>query len=129
MNIGIIGLGLMGGSLGKTLIKKGEHKVFGYDLSEQVMLKADMLKAIDAPLTEETAKNIADKVSARGLSSLNAEETSQLAKILGVSPQELANLSKVQIKKLLVQFHPDKCKLDYAHEISTILTSLLRGAK
>lgn len=58
MNIGIIGLGLMGGSLGKTLIKKGEHKVFGYDISEQVMLKADMLKAIDAPLTEETAKNI-----------------------------------------------------------------------
>ena len=78
---------------------------------------------------KETAKNIADKVSARGLSSLTAEETSQLAKILGVSPQELANLSKVQIKKLLVQFHPDKCKLDYAHEISTILTSLLRGAK
>ena len=52
MKIGIIGLGLMGGSLGKTLIKGGEHTVFGYDINPNVMLKAEMVKAMDMPLTE-----------------------------------------------------------------------------
>lgn len=58
MKIGIIGLGLMGGSLGKTLKKIGGHEVFGYDNQETVMLKADMLGAINAPLDETTAKDI-----------------------------------------------------------------------
>lgn len=58
MKIGIIGLGLMGGSLGKTLIKGGEHTVFGYDINPNVMLKAEMVKAMDMPLTEENAKEL-----------------------------------------------------------------------
>lgn len=58
MKIGIIGLGLMGGSLGKTLKKIGGHTVYGYDISETVMLKADMLGAINAPLDENTVKDI-----------------------------------------------------------------------
>lgn len=58
MKIGIIGLGLMGGSLGKTLKKIGGHEVFGYDNQETVMLKADMLGAINSPLDETTARDI-----------------------------------------------------------------------
>ena len=58
MKIGIIGLGLMGGSLGKTLLKCGEHSVFGYDINPSVMLKAEMVKAIDAPLTLDNANEL-----------------------------------------------------------------------
>ncbi len=58
MKIGIVGLGLMGGSLGKTLKKIGGHTVYGYDILDSVMLKADMLSAINAPLDENTVKDI-----------------------------------------------------------------------
>ncbi len=58
MKIGIIGLGLMGGSLGKTLKKLGGFTVYGYDISETTMLKAEMVGAINGVLTEETAKDI-----------------------------------------------------------------------
>ena len=58
MKIGIIGLGLIGGSLGKTLKKLGGYEVFGYDISENTMLKADMLGAINGVLDENTAKDI-----------------------------------------------------------------------
>ena len=58
MKIAIIGLGLIGASFGKSLIKKGEHKVFGYDLSPEVTLKAELVKAIDEPLTEESISDI-----------------------------------------------------------------------
>ncbi len=58
MKIGIIGLGLMGGSLGKTLIKSGEHTVYGLDINKAVMLKAELIKAIDAQLDENNAKDL-----------------------------------------------------------------------
>lgn len=58
MKIGIIGLGLMGGSLGKTLKKLGEHQVYGYDISDTTMLKAEMVGAINGTLNEETCKDI-----------------------------------------------------------------------
>ena len=51
MKIGIIGLGLMGGSLGKTLKRLGGYEVYGYDISETTMLKADMLSDISDKLT------------------------------------------------------------------------------
>ncbi len=58
MKIGIIGLGLMGGSLGKTLKKIGGHTVYGYDISSTAILKAEMLGAINDTLDEESAKDI-----------------------------------------------------------------------
>ncbi len=58
MNIGIVGLGLMGGSFGRTLIKKTNNKVFGYDINASVMLKAEMMSAFNEPLTEENAKSL-----------------------------------------------------------------------
>ena len=58
MKIGIIGLGLMGGSFGRTLVKKTDHQVYGYDLSSEVMLKAEMVKAFHEPLTYENANEL-----------------------------------------------------------------------
>ena len=58
MKIGVIGLGLMGGSLAKTLKKLGGYEVFGYDIDETTMLKADMLGAINGELTVDTAKDL-----------------------------------------------------------------------
>ena len=82
-----------------------------------------------AEATKATIRNIANKVGSRGgFKSLNQEELSQLAKILDVDASQVANLSKTQIKSLLVKFHPDKCKLEYANELTTILTNMLKEA-
>ena len=53
MNIGLIGLGLIGGSVAKALKKNTPHTVLGYDISEQVLYKAALLEAIDGELTED----------------------------------------------------------------------------
>ena len=58
MNIGIIGLGLMGGSFAKTLRKKTDDKIFGADANENAILKAEMLGVIDGRLNEETVKTV-----------------------------------------------------------------------
>ena len=58
MNVAIIGLGLIGASFGKSLIKNGEHKVFGYDLNPEVLLKAELVKAIDEPINDENIKDV-----------------------------------------------------------------------
>lgn len=58
MNVGIIGLGLMGGSFGRTLVKQGNHKVYGYDVSESVMLKGELMRAYDEPLSTDNAGEI-----------------------------------------------------------------------
>ena len=57
MTVGIIGLGLMGGSFGRALVREG-YTVYGYDISEEVMLKAELMKAFTAPLNEKTAKKV-----------------------------------------------------------------------
>jgi len=53
MEIAIIGLGLIGGSIAKAIKKYTPHTVLGYDTSEQVMYKARLLDAIDAELTDD----------------------------------------------------------------------------
>ncbi|MEG9430587.1 MAG: prephenate dehydrogenase/arogenate dehydrogenase family protein [Christensenellaceae bacterium] len=63
MKIGIIGLGLMGGSFGRTLIRRG-FTVYGYDVNTDAMLKAELMRAFTAPLTEENAKTVDLLVSA-----------------------------------------------------------------
>ena len=59
MNIGIVGLGLMGGSLGRALVKQGEHKVYALDVNPDVMLKGEMMRAYDYELSLKNA-NIID---------------------------------------------------------------------
>ncbi len=50
MNVGIVGLGLIGGSLGKALLKYTDHKVFGLDISDDATLKAELVGAISGKL-------------------------------------------------------------------------------
>ncbi len=58
MKIGIIGLGLMGGSFGRALVKKTNHTVYGYDISESAMKKGEMLLAYHERLNTENAKEL-----------------------------------------------------------------------
>lgn len=54
MDIGIIGLGLIGGSMAKAIKENTPHKVFGMDIQDTIMKKAVLTGAIDEPLTEES---------------------------------------------------------------------------
>ncbi|MBR2336806.1 MAG: prephenate dehydrogenase [Clostridia bacterium] len=58
MNIGIVGLGLIGASFGKTLKKVTENKVFGYDINPDVLLKAGLVGAIDDELCEANLPDV-----------------------------------------------------------------------
>ena len=53
MNVGIVGLGLIGGSMAKSTKARTGHTVWGTDLDKETMTLARMCGAIDAPLTEE----------------------------------------------------------------------------
>lgn len=58
MNIGIIGMGLIGGSLGRAIIKNTDHKIYGYDIDDNALLKADLLKAQNYVLKESDFKKL-----------------------------------------------------------------------
>ena len=53
MNIAVVGLGLIGGSMAKAIKRATRHTVLGADKSESALLKAELLGAIDARLTDE----------------------------------------------------------------------------
>lgn len=53
MKVGIVGLGLIGGSMAKSVKARTAHTVYGADLDQETMSLARMSGAIDAPLTEE----------------------------------------------------------------------------
>ena len=53
MNVGIVGLGLIGGSMAKSTKARTGHTVWGVDLDKETMTMARMCGAIDAPLTDE----------------------------------------------------------------------------
>lgn len=53
MNVGIVGLGLIGGSMAKSTKARTSHTVWGIDLDHETMTLARMSGAIDAPLTAE----------------------------------------------------------------------------
>ena len=53
MNIGIVGLGLIGGSLAKSAKKNTNFKVYGYDLNKEVIKKAVSENSIDGELTQK----------------------------------------------------------------------------
>ncbi|GAB6181989.1 prephenate dehydrogenase [Desulfotomaculum defluvii] len=53
MNIGIVGLGLIGGSLAKSIKQHTNFKVFGTDIQESVVHCAKLVGAIDGSLNEE----------------------------------------------------------------------------
>lgn len=53
MNVGIVGLGLIGGSMAKSIKTRTAHTVWGIDLDLETMNLARMCGAIDGALTEE----------------------------------------------------------------------------
>lgn len=53
MTVGVVGLGLIGGSLAKAIKYNTDNTVIGYDIDENVILKAKLLGAIDGELTEQ----------------------------------------------------------------------------
>lgn len=55
MKIGICGMGLIGGSLGRAVLNNTDNEVFGFDTSEDALIKADLLRAETGRLTEDNA--------------------------------------------------------------------------
>ena len=53
MNVGIVGLGLIGGSMAKSIKLRTAHTVRGVDLDAETMTLARLSGAIDAPLNSE----------------------------------------------------------------------------
>ena len=53
MNVGIIGLGLIGGSMAKSIKACTGHTVWGADRNQETLLLARMCGAMDAELTED----------------------------------------------------------------------------
>ncbi len=51
--VGVVGLGLIGGSLARALKARGGYRVLGYDLQESVRLRAKLVHAMDDTLTPE----------------------------------------------------------------------------
>ena len=54
MNVGIVGLGLIGGSMAKSAKARTDHTVFACDIDQETMTMARLSGAMDAPLTDET---------------------------------------------------------------------------
>lgn len=54
MTVGIVGLGLMGGSMAKSIKTRTDHVVYGIDLDDETMLLARLSGAIDGTLSDET---------------------------------------------------------------------------
>ncbi len=53
MNIGVVGLGLIGGSIAKSAKKNTSFKVYGYDINVKTVKNAISEKSIDGELTEK----------------------------------------------------------------------------
>lgn len=54
MTVGIVGLGLIGGSMAKGIKTRTSHTVYGIDTQNETMLLARLCGAIDAPLDEKS---------------------------------------------------------------------------
>ena len=53
MDIGIVGLGLIGGSMAKSLKSRTPHRIWGSDINGETAAAALLCGAIDGPLTDE----------------------------------------------------------------------------
>lgn len=58
MKVGIIGLGLIGGSLGRAIVKKTDCTVYAFDIDKHAMIEGKLLNAYHFALTKENAKEM-----------------------------------------------------------------------
>jgi prephenate dehydrogenase len=61
MNIGVVGLGLIGGSIVKSAKKNTNFKVYGYDVDSDIIKNAEKNKFIDGELTD-SALSVCDYI-------------------------------------------------------------------
>lgn len=52
MTVGIVGLGLIGGSMARA-VKRAGHRVYGMDIDRTVVMKAKLLEIVDQELTDD----------------------------------------------------------------------------
>ena len=57
MTVGIVGLGLIGGSLAKAMKRRNEIRVLGDDRDKSILDFAQIAEAVDAPLTDENLRD------------------------------------------------------------------------
>ena len=57
MKIAVVGLGLIGGSMAKSIKAKTSHEVYGIDLDTETMMFARLCGAIDGTLDENTVRD------------------------------------------------------------------------
>lgn len=53
MLIGVVGLGLIGGSMAKAINQNTDYSVYGYDIEDKITKKAILVGAIEGELTDE----------------------------------------------------------------------------
>lgn len=53
MNIAVVGLGLIGGSIARAFKEKTGHMVYGWNRTQQILCKAKLVGAVDGPLTDD----------------------------------------------------------------------------
>ena len=58
MKVGIVGLGLIGGSLGRAIVKNTDATVYAYDISKRAMLDGKLLSAYHFELDEIAVKEL-----------------------------------------------------------------------
>ena len=58
MIVGIIGLGLIGGSMAKAFCRSKDVTVLGWDSNRSIVEFAQIAEAIQAPLTEENLNTV-----------------------------------------------------------------------
>lgn len=57
MKVGVVGLGLIGGSIAKAVKKKTEHEVIGWDISETIRYSAILMEAVHGFMEEGNPKD------------------------------------------------------------------------
>ncbi|MGN0135147.1 prephenate dehydrogenase [Anaerotignum sp.] len=57
MKVGVVGLGLIGGSMAKAVKKKTEHEVIGWDISETIRYSALLMEAVHGFMEEGNPKD------------------------------------------------------------------------
>ena len=115
MKIGVVGLGLIGGSLARQIMRNTEHTVYAYDISDEVLKKGALLNAYHEVLDINKEKLDLDLL----IIATNPRATLKLLETLtpklksGAIIFDCAGVKKDIIKKItfIIHFYNQKAKL------------------
>lgn len=108
MKIGIIGLGLMGASLAKGLKKSTNNVIYGFDIVEEVIMRAKLLNIIDETLEDSNISSVEILFICTGLNESKEIIESVVPKL---SPSTIL-VETVGVKESMVKLL-DKKSLEY----------------